>query len=73
MLDAILNMPEAAFTRLTVAIFCTALISYMGFIIFRLARDSQAGKLGTLVLSVVLGLGMFGFIVKTLLTEVLQK
>ncbi len=73
MLDAILNMPEAAFTQLTVAIFCTGLIAHMAFIIYRLARDSQAGKLGTLVLSIVLGLGMFGFIVKTILTEVLQK
>ena len=73
MLDAILNMPEAVFTRLTLAIFCSGLIAYMGFIIYRLARDSKAGKLGTLVLFFVLGLGMFGFIVKTLLTEILEK
>jgi len=73
MLDAILNMPEAAFTRLTVAIFCTGLMLYMGFIIYRLAKDSQAGKIGTIVLFFVLGLGMFGFIVKTLLTEILEK
>ncbi len=73
MLDAILNMPEAAFTRLTVAVFCTGLIVFMGFIIYRLAKDSKAGKIGTLVLFFVLGLGVFGFIIKTLLTEVLQK
>ena len=73
MLDAILNMPEAAFTRLTLAIFCTGLIVFLGFIIYRLAKDSQAGKLGTLVLFFVLGLGVFGFIIKTLLTEILQK
>lgn len=73
MLDSILNMPEAAFTQLTLAIFCTGLIIMLGFIIYRLAKDSQAGKLGTLVLFCVLGLGMFGFIIKTLLTEVLQK
>ncbi|MBS1155987.1 MAG: hypothetical protein H6R07_1911 [Proteobacteria bacterium] len=73
MLDALLNMPEAAFTRLTVAIFCTGLIVFMGFIIYRLAKDSKAGKIGTLVLFFVLGLGVFGFIIKTLLTEVLQK
>lgn len=73
MLNTLLNMPEAAFTRLTVAFFCTGLIVYMGFIIYRLAKDSHAGKIGTLVLFFVLGLGIFGFIVKTLITEILAK
>ncbi|TJZ73897.1 DUF2788 domain-containing protein [Chitiniphilus eburneus] len=66
-------MSEETFTTLTVSIFCTALIVYMGFIIYKLAKDSKAGKYGTLVLFFVLGFGMFGFIVKTVLTEVLQK
>lgn len=66
-------MPEAAFTRLTLAIFCTGLIVYMGFIIYRLAKDSKAGKTGTLVLFFVLGFGVFGFIIKTILTEILEK
>ncbi|MDR3411088.1 MAG: DUF2788 domain-containing protein [Formivibrio sp.] len=66
-------MPEAAFTRLTVAVFCTSLIIFMGFIIYRLAKDSKAGRMGTLALFVVLGLGMLGFIIKILLTEVLHK
>ncbi|UXY17030.1 DUF2788 domain-containing protein [Chitiniphilus purpureus] len=73
MLDAIANMSEEAFTTLTVSVLCTALIAYMGFIIYKLAKDSKAGKYGTLVLFFVLGFGMFGFIVKTILTEVLQK
>ncbi|GAA5785889.1 hypothetical protein GCM10007860_15010 [Chitiniphilus shinanonensis] len=68
-----MNISEETFTTLTVSIFCTALIAYMGFIIYRLAKDSKAGKYGTLVLFFVLGFGMFGFIVKTILTEVLQK
>ena len=73
MFDAIIHIPEAAFTQLTVLLFCSVLMVFMGFIIYRLARDSKAGKYGALVLFFVLGLGMSGFIFKTLLTEVLQK
>ncbi len=71
MLDAILNIPEATFTKLCLGIFCTGLIAYMGFIIHRLARDSQAGRTGTLVLFLVLGLGTSGFVFKTLLNELI--
>ncbi|WP_245615796.1 DUF2788 domain-containing protein [Andreprevotia chitinilytica] len=73
MLDAFLHMDEETFTKLSTAILCTGLIGYMCFIIYRLAKDSKAGKYGTIVLAFVLGFGMFGFIVKTILTEVLQK
>ncbi|WP_246120735.1 DUF2788 domain-containing protein [Chitinolyticbacter meiyuanensis] len=73
MLDALAHMSEETFTTLTVSVFSTLLIAYMGFIIYKLAKDSKAGKYGTLVLFFVLGFGMFGFIVKTILTEVLQK
>ena len=41
-----------------------AFIAYMLFIIWRLARDSQAGKFGTIMLFVVLAVGMIGFIAK---------
>ncbi len=41
-----------------------AFILYMGFIIVQLARESKAGKMGTFVLLLVLGLGMIGFIAK---------
>ncbi|BCL75736.1 hypothetical protein JHS3_14720 [Jeongeupia sp. HS-3] len=73
MLEAFLNMDEEVFTTLSVSILCTGLIIYMCFIIYRLAKDSKAGKYGTIVLAFVLGLGMFGFIAKTVLTEILQK
>ncbi|WP_432719779.1 DUF2788 domain-containing protein [Jeongeupia wiesaeckerbachi] len=73
MLEAFLNMDEETFTTLSVTILCTALIAYMCFIIYKLAKDSKAGRYGTIVLAFVLGFGMFGFIAKTVLTEVLQK
>ncbi len=41
-----------------------AFIAFMLFIIFRLARDSKAGRLGTFILFFVLAFGILGFIAK---------
>lgn len=46
---------------------------YMLFIIWNLAKESKAGKLGTFVLFFVLAFGMLGFIVKTILAWLLEK
>ena len=46
------------------------LILYMLYIIYKLAQESKAGKFGYIVLFVALGLGMFGFLAKTVLVEV---
>jgi len=48
-----------------------AFIAYMLFIIWNLARKSNAGKLGTFVLFFVLAFGMLGFIAKTILQKLL--
>lgn len=44
-----------------------AFIAYMLFIIFNLARQSGAGRLGTFILFFVLAFGMLGFIAKTVI------
>ncbi|GAA4400579.1 DUF2788 domain-containing protein [Quisquiliibacterium transsilvanicum] len=44
-----------------------AFIGFMLFIIWNLARQSKAGKLGTFVLFFVLAFGMLGFIAKTII------
>jgi len=49
-----------------------AFILYMFFIIFQLAQESKAGKMGTLVLMLVLGLGMIGFIAKNIIAWALN-
>ena len=41
----------------------TAFMLYMVFIIFQLARESKAGKFGTFVLFLGLGVGLIGFAV----------
>ncbi|WP_297572165.1 DUF2788 domain-containing protein [uncultured Deefgea sp.] len=66
-------MDEELFTTLSVTILCSALIIYMGFIIYNLAKESKAGKYGTIVLFFVLGFGMLGFIAKEILSKVLLK
>lgn len=42
-----------------------AFIAYMLFIIWKLARDSKAGRFGTFILFIVLAFGMLGYIAKT--------
>jgi hypothetical protein len=42
-------------------------IGFMLFIIWNLARESNAGKFGTFVLFFVLAFGMLGFIAKTVI------
>ena len=44
----------------------------MMFIIWNLAKESKAGRLGTFVLFFVLAFGMMGFIAKTVLTWLLE-
>ena len=48
-----------------------AFILYMLFIVFNLARESQAGRFGTFVLFMVLSFGMLGFLAKNLIQWIL--
>jgi len=48
-----------------------AFIGYMLFIIWSLARKSNAGRLGTFVLFFVLAFGMLGFIAKAIIQKLL--
>lgn len=50
----------------------TGFILFMLFIIWNLARESKAGRLGTFVLFFVLAFGMLGFIAKQILTWLLD-
>lgn len=45
----------------------TFFIGYMVFIVWKLAKDSKAGKFGTFVLFFVLTFGMLGFIAKSII------
>lgn len=47
------------------------LIVFMTFIIWDLAKQSNAGKFGTMILFGALGLGLLGFLIKTVIVEYL--
>ncbi len=45
------------------------LIVFMVFIMWDLAKKSGAGKFGTFILFLALGLGLLGFLIKTVLVR----
>ncbi|WP_374676153.1 DUF2788 domain-containing protein [Ideonella sp.] len=60
-----LTEEQVANFGLTVGV--TAFMLYMVFIIFQLARESKAGRFGTFVLFLGLGVGLVGFAAKGLI------
>jgi len=53
--------------------FCVGgLIIFMTFIVWDLAKKSKAGKFGTFILFIALGVGLLGFVLKTVLVEFIQ-
>jgi hypothetical protein len=50
-----------------------ALILFMIFIVWDLARRSNAGRFGTLILYIGLALGIFGFLIKVIITYLLER
>lgn len=65
-------MTEETFSNISMTVLVGGLIAFMGFIVWDLAKKSKAGRFGTIMLFVVLGLGVFAFLVKTVLVEVLK-
>ena len=58
---------EENFAQWGLTVGVTAFMLYMVFIIFQLARESKAGKLGTFILFLALGFGLLGFAAKGLI------
>ena len=50
----------------------TVLIGFMFCIMWDLAKKSNAGKFGTIIIFTVLGLGIFGFLIKTVIVELMD-
>lgn len=48
------------------------LIAYMFYIMYRLARDSGAGRIGSLAIFLSLGLGIAGFAAKSVIQLVIE-
>ncbi len=64
-------MSVETFETLSLYVLVGGLIIFMGFIVWDLAKRSNAGKFGTGVLFFALGLGVFGFIAKTIIVELM--
>lgn len=49
------------------------LILFMAFIVWDLARRSDAGRFGTFILFIALGLGIFGFLIKGVISYLMKQ
>jgi hypothetical protein len=50
-----------------------ALILFMIFIVWDLAKRSDAGRFGTIILYLGLGLGIFGFLMKFVISYLIER
>ncbi len=64
---------DAWLTEYGVTLGVGALILFMIFIVWDLARRSNAGKFGTFILYLALALGIFGFLIKVVITYLLEN
>lgn len=62
-------MDAEQFESWSLMIGITLLVSFMFFIIYDLGKKSNAGKFGMFILFFALGLGVFGFLIKTVIVE----
>ena len=65
-------MTIAEFENISLTVGLTFLVGYMMFIIYDLGKKSKAGKYGYFVLFLALGLGMIGFIAKSVIMHFMQ-
>lgn len=59
-------MTIAQFEDISLTLGIGGLVLYMVYIMYRLAKESKAGRFGTFVIFFALGLGIFGFAAKSL-------
>ena len=64
---------DAWLTDYGVGIGVGALILFMIFIVWDLAKRSGAGRYGTLILYIGLAMGIFGFLMKFVITYLLEN
>ncbi|MBP6096880.1 MAG: DUF2788 domain-containing protein [Methyloversatilis sp.] len=67
------NVTEEQFAQFGLTFGITAFMLYMLFILLQLARESKAGRFGTFVILLGLGLGMMGFVAKFIIKWFLDK
>jgi hypothetical protein len=71
MQNTVFGLTEAQIADLGLTWGIGAFIALMLFIIWKVARDSNAGRLGTFILFFVLAFGIFGFLLKLVIQWIL--
>ncbi|MGE6386261.1 DUF2788 domain-containing protein [Pseudomonas sp. NPDC078416] len=66
-------MAPALFEEWMMTLLITALVGFMGFIVWDLAKRSKAGRFGTILLFSVLGLGILAFVIKSVVIASLEQ
>ncbi len=67
----IFGLTIAEFEDISLKVCFTGLILYMLFIIGNLAKESKAGKYGTIWMFIALGLGFVGFVAKGFIQKIM--
>jgi hypothetical protein len=67
------TMDPQVFEDWMMYILVSGLILFMAFIVWDLAKNSKAGRYGTMVLFLALGLGVLGFVIKTVVIAGLES
>jgi len=66
-------MSDQWLTEYGVTLGVGALILFMIFIVWDLAKRSGAGKFGTMILYIALAMGIFGFVIKIIIAYLLEN
>jgi len=67
----IFGLTVAEFEDISLKVCFSGLILYMLFIIGNLAKQSKAGRYGTMWMFLALGLGFIGFVAKALIARIM--
>ena len=65
-------MSPEKFEELMMTAMIAGLVAFMAFIVWDLAKKSKAGRLGTAILFLGLGLCLFAFLAKPIITYIIE-
>lgn len=65
-------MSIETFESLSLTLGIGGLVLYMIYVMYKLAQESGAGRFGTVMIFMTLGLGIFGFVSKSLIQVFIQ-
>lgn len=60
-------MDYQQFEAIAMPLMIFVLVAFMGYIVWDLAKKSKAGRYGTMILFLALGLGVIGFVIKAII------